>query len=91
MAGEKIVFLQKHGKVMMVRLPQSSKIREIEQGYMPNFSNTIKTVSEKHGVKFIDYSYAGDEYNYVDGNHLQKDSGKELTKKLDDSLKKYFK
>lgn len=85
-----ISFLQKHGKVIVVRLPQSKEIHAIEESYMPEFKNLLETISQKHHIKFIDYSNSGEEYHYVDGNHLEKNSGKEFTKKLNDSLKKYF-
>lgn len=86
-----ILLLQKHGKVILVKLPQGEKIHAIEKGYMPEFSQLMHTLSQKHQIKFLDYSEAGNQYQYVDGNHLQKDSGKEFTKKMNDSLKKYFK
>ncbi|HOB25383.1 MAG TPA: hypothetical protein PKI04_10920 [Kaistella sp.] len=89
--NEMIAFLKDHGKVILVRLPQSTAMHQIEERYSPEFNSLMQQIATSNGVKFIDFSDSGGAFNYLDGNHLQKDSGREFTKMLNDSLQTYFK
>ncbi|AUP79342.1 hypothetical protein [Flavivirga eckloniae] len=70
-----ITFLKKHGEVYLVRLPIHPKIMQIENELMPNFDNDIKeVVSLTRG--YLDLTNRNSDFNYTDGNHLHKTSGK---------------
>ena len=72
-------------------MPQSEKIHEIENAYSPTFNQKMQEISRNQKIKFIDFTPLGSQFYYLDGNHLQKDSGKEFTKILNDSLQIYMK
>jgi len=81
-----IAFLKSKGTVCLVRIPASEKIMEIEKTYSPEFSETMKQISLKHGIHFFDFSSKGNEYQYTDGNHMYKESGKVFTAQIADSI-----
>lgn len=78
--SEMIGFLKDHGKVILVRLPQSTAMHQIEERYSPEFNGLMQQIATSNGVKFIDFSDSGDAFNYLDGNHLQKDWAGNLPK-----------
>ena len=76
-----IQFLKKHGKVFLVRLPISSELYQLEQQLMPNFNQIIHTaIQESNG--YWDMTNENISYQYTDGNHLWKESGKEVSTKI---------
>lgn len=81
-----IEFLKNKGTVYLVRIPGSEKIMNIENSYAPDFSEKIKTISEKHHIKFFDFSSKAKDYIYTDGNHMYKKSGKIFTSQIADSI-----
>lgn len=89
--NQTISLLKNHGKVILIRMPQSEKIHEIENAYSPTFNQKMQEISRNQKIKFIDFTPLGSQFYYLDGNHLQKDSGKEFTKILNDSLQIYMK
>lgn len=74
-----ISFLQKSGKVYLVRLPIHPKMMEIENQLMPNFDATIQKAIDKSDG-YLDLTPKNDLFLYTDGNHLYKDSGKQVSK-----------
>jgi hypothetical protein len=76
-----IEFLKNHGDVYLVRLPVHKKMLSIEQQYMPDFNERISNaIFMSEG--YFDFSTLDNEYRYTDGNHLTKNSGKEVTQKI---------
>ena len=76
-----IEFLKNHGDVYLVRLPVHKKMLSIEQQYMPDFNERISNaIFLSEG--YFDFSTLDNEYRYTDGNHLTKNSGKEVTQKI---------
>lgn len=70
-----INFLKNYGEVYLVRLPIHPKIMQIENELMPNFNNVIKeTLVSTNG--YLDLTNQNSDFNYTDGNHLHKTSGK---------------
>ena len=70
-----INFLKDHGDVYLVRLPIHPKIMEIENELMPNFNNDVKeAIALTSG--YLDLTHKNYDFNYTDGNHLHKASGK---------------
>lgn len=74
-----IAFLQQHGKVYLVRLPVHTSMFTIEEELMPDFDDTIATVAAASQVPYLNFRKMDNPYQYVDGNHLYKASGKEVS------------
>jgi hypothetical protein len=74
-----IVFLQQHGKVFLVHLPLSPVMSDMEYEVMPDFDDKINTLAEKTKAGYLNFKKMDNPYQYVDGNHLYKTSGKEVS------------
>lgn len=75
---ETISFLKNHGKVYIVKLPVNKAIQEIEYELMPNFETKInKAILASDG--YLNLTKKSDKFKYIDGNHLYKTSGKEVS------------
>ena len=76
-----IRYLKQHGKVYLVRMPISQEMFQLEQQFMPNFNQIIRAaVQESNG--YLDMIGENNQYQYTDGNHLWKDSGKIVSEKI---------
>jgi len=76
---ELITFLQNHGKVYLVRLPIHPVMFEIEDKVMPDFDDKIISLAAACKVPYLNFKKMDNHYQYVDGNHLYKASGKEVS------------
>lgn len=74
-----IKFLQQHGKVYLVRLPVHQSMFTIENELMPDFDDKINAIARDENIPYLNFSLIENEYQYVDGNHLYKTSGKEVS------------
>lgn len=78
---EKTIFLlEKHGKVVLVRIPVNNEILNIEKKAYKNFDSIIRT--KFSATPYLNYKDMSGEYSYIDGNHLHKESGKKFSVKL---------
>lgn len=77
---ETIGFLREHGAVYLVRLPVQNEILELDNNLVPDFNERMNKLSEKYGVPYLDLTPTSNLYHYTDGNHLYKDSGKEVSR-----------
>lgn len=77
-----ITYLQKHGKVFIVRLPIHQKILDIENKSMPDFNSKIIGLSIKHNVAYLNLTTSGKDYKFTDGNHIYKTSGAIITAEI---------
>lgn len=75
-----IQLLNKNGKVYLVRLPVHSRMLEIERQSMPKF-DSISSALLPMVEGYYDMTKLRNRFEYVDGNHLYKESGK-LTSRL---------
>jgi len=80
--GQTIDFLKQHGEVVLVRLPISSEIYDIEKQLMPDFDEKMCLLSQKYTVPYWSFIDKLSEYTYTDGNHLYKDSGRKISKEI---------
>jgi len=71
-----ISFLQAHGKVFLVHMPLRQVMSGIEYELMPDFDNKMNTLIEKTRIDYLDLKEIQNRYQYVDGNHLYKTSGR---------------
>ena len=74
-----ISFLKNYGKVYLVRLPIHPQLMEVENELMPDFNYIIKDASDISD-KYLDLTSLNNKFIYTDGNHLYKESGKEVSK-----------
>lgn len=84
--NEMINYLRTKGKVYIVRLPTSQGLTAIENKKFPHFNKLIRDIARKQNVKFFDFSVNYAEYDYTDGNHLYKESGKKISSRIADSI-----
>ena len=84
-----ISYLKKYGEVVVVRLPIDPVFLNYELDYWNSFDDTILGISERHNVKYLNYSKQPDLYKTYDGSHMYSESAKRFTKTLCDSIKKY--
>lgn len=82
-----IQFLKNKGTVYLVRIPTSERLLKLENSYSPDFNLKMKKISEKHQVKYFDFTPNPNHYQYTDGNHMYKESGKIFTAQLADSIR----
>ncbi|MDG1804975.1 hypothetical protein [Flavicella sp.] len=75
-----VEFLQKYGTVILVRIPVGDEILKIENTFFPNFDLVIN--QNFLNISYLNYKEFGNEYSYIDGNHLYKKSGEKFTLKL---------
>jgi hypothetical protein len=76
-----IDFLSKHGKVYLVRLPIHPEMLKIENELMPNFEGIINEVAPLTNG-YLNMTPDNHLYKCTDGNHLYKESGKEVSEKI---------
>ena len=77
--NETIEYLKQHGEVYLVRLPVSPELMEIEDQFMPEFNSMIEELAAKNNSSYYDMSALNADFIYTDGNHLYKDSSKEVS------------
>lgn len=76
-----IKFLKQHGQVYLVRMPVSEQLMIIEKKYDPHFDRRIKQIESKTDG-FLDLTPENKKYDYTDGVHLEKKSGREVSEKI---------
>lgn len=87
--NETVKYLQKHGTVVLVRMPNSQNITEIENKYWHNFDADINHIANKNNCTFINYSHDATGFPTFDGVHFDKKTSVAFTKSLCDSIKKH--
>lgn len=81
-----INYLNPLGTVCLVRMPVCREILEIEENYWSDFDKDIGDITDRHGVCYVNFKSMSHTFEYYDGNHLNKFSGKSFTKLLCDSI-----
>lgn len=81
-----ITYLNQYGEVYLVRLPIHKQILEIEEDFMPDFNDKIETIIPLSKA-YYDMTSEHKQYQYTDGNHIYKDSGIEVSKKIANWIK----
>ncbi|HEY0092630.1 MAG TPA: hypothetical protein VGB43_09100 [Flavobacterium sp.] len=84
--AETVSYLQKYGKVILVRMPVSPELYQIESKFSPYFTKNLENLSSKTGAAYFDFSHASDSYPTYDGQHLTNESSDHFTKTLCDSI-----
>lgn len=81
-----IEFLQKHGKVYLVRIPTAKEMYDLENDLLPNFDSRIQDIADLFKIPYFDCSKDFSIYQTTDGNHLFYPSAKKFTQALCDSI-----
>lgn len=76
-----IDYLNKYGKVYLVKLPIHPDLNEIEITLLPNFNNIIQTAIDKSSGYF-DMESFNSKCSYTDGVHLNKESGRKVSAEI---------
>lgn len=77
-----IVFLKQHGDVYMVRLPVHPRMMEIDNQLVPDFNEKMNLISKTTTTPYLDLTGLNDSLIYTDGNHIYKESGKIITRRI---------
>jgi len=85
--NEMIDYLKPKGKIYLVRIPVSENIIALENKKFPEFSRMMQNLSKEKNIKFYDFSGHANDFTYIDGNHMYKESGKVFTAQIADSVK----
>ncbi len=83
--AETIKFLQKHGKVVLMRMPSDNEIDKIEDNYWKDFDANMIAISKTQNVAYINYNF-GYQFETYDGVHFDARVGKLFTQSLCDSI-----
>jgi hypothetical protein len=83
---EIIKFLFDKGRVVLVRMPVSIPMLELELQRFPEFSNLMVETAAKTGIEFYDLSHFSGKYQTVDTHHLYKEEAEVFTSLLCDIL-----
>lgn len=82
-----ISYLKDKGTVYLVRIPASKNLIEIENEKFPEFNKVMKGISQKHHLKYYNFADHCNEFQYTDGNHMYRESGKILSARIGDSIR----
>jgi hypothetical protein len=84
-----IVYLKQYGNVYLIRLPIHKNIMEIEEELMSDFDHKIEeAVNLSDG--YLDLTPQNELFDYTDGNHLYKNSGKNVSLIVANWIKKNY-
>lgn len=81
-----IAYLQKKGKVYIVRIPAAEGITDIENKKFPEFDDIMKNVAFKYKIDYFNFSKDYKKYTYTDGNHMHKESSRLFSAQIADSI-----
>ena len=83
---ETITFLQKHGKVILLRMPIYKTPYQIENKAIPFFDSTMQQIAKKYKVSYTNYNKIPNHYKSIDEVHLESNSMNEFSKKLGEKI-----
>lgn len=83
-----ISLLQEYGEVVLLRMPVSPPMQDIEQAYYPEFDDTICTLANDLKISYWNLASTAGDYQYTDGNHLGASSGKQFSAQIADWILK---
>lgn len=84
-----VKYLQEHGTVIVVRLPTSDLLANLEKKLYPEFDGKIKKIAVKTNAKYINFIEDSKLRLTFDGNHLHPKVAKKYSTYICDSLKFY--
>jgi len=79
---ETVQYLKRFGKVYLVRLPIDPQMMAIDNALVPDLDKLAQQISNKYNVPYLNLTPQNGQWQYIDGNHLYKDSGKAVSKEI---------
>jgi hypothetical protein len=84
---EKIIrYVDRYGEVILVRMPVSPQMAEIEKLFYPEFDSIIQGIAERNSVDYINFIGLSGQFLTIDTHHLYKKDGERFTRALCDSI-----
>jgi hypothetical protein len=77
-----IAMLTPRGRVVLVELPLEPRLRTLERGYMPDFEQRMQALALRMGSTYVDLSPLDAQVLTNDGNHLQSDWARRVSRDL---------
>lgn len=84
---ETVEFLQKHGKVVLLRMPLSAEFALTEKNFWPDLDAQMDRISKQTGAPYLNYAFRPDLYDGYDGSHLDLKTGKVFSRHLADTIR----
>lgn len=78
--SETISFLQKHGQVVLVRIPTGAKMAALERQYQPEFDQNMQRLADLRGSLYL--NYLDQPYPTNDGNHITRAAAEQFSQRL---------
>ncbi len=75
-----ISYLQRHGQVVLVRLPTGAAMAAVEAHYQPGFDQQMTELAHRYSVPYLNYLPLS--YPTNDGNHLTRTAAAQLSQRL---------
>lgn len=86
-----IDYLSTKGKVFLVYLPLSSKMKQVESSVFPDFIQTMDSIARQKDIPFFDFSENQHAYTFHDDiHHLESKSARRFTHELAKAIKKHL-
>ena len=81
-----ISYLQKDGKVYLIRLPVVEEMLNMEEEIFPYFDEEIGEISDNYKLKYINLMGLNKKLRYLDGNHIWNRDVKFISNCIKDSV-----
>ena len=75
-----ILFLRKHGQVVLVRLPTGPEMAALEKDYQPDFDQDMSRLARSLNVPYL--NYLDQPYPTNDGNHITRTAAQQFSQRL---------
>jgi hypothetical protein len=84
---EKIIrYVDKYGDVVLIRMPVSRQMAEIEKLHYPGFDNILQDIADRNKLPYFNFISLSGQFLTVDTHHLYKKEGERFTHLLCDSI-----
>jgi hypothetical protein len=80
--AETIDFLNLRGKVYLVRLPVHEGILRLDNLLIPDFSEKMTRLALQKQIPYFDFTDLSNDFTFIDGIHLSKKSGREVSEMI---------
>lgn len=84
---ESIATLRPHGRVVLVRLPVSPGMAEMEAAYRPTFDTELSVLAREEGAEFLNLIGDSAHYETTDSNHLTHESAQRCSRVIAERLR----
>ncbi len=82
-----VELLKQHGNVYIVRLPVVEPLLKLENSIIPDFDQKINKICQNYNLDYLNLTTKVGNYSYDDGNHLDTESGKIVSKEIAEWIK----